>query len=99
MNTKFFSAVENSETFICVQVCAHDQKLKTSTFRLYLIDTSGNRTNCLNDEIVFYASNKTALFTLNFSKTELIRKKNRYLPNDALQLYCECDIATGILLG
>ncbi|GFS95462.1 speckle-type POZ protein [Trichonephila clavipes] len=99
ISLKFFpSKGQYSETFICVKVCAHDQKLKTSTFRLYLMDNFGNRTDCLNDEIVFYASNKTALFTLNFSKTELIKKMNCYHPNDALQLYCECDIATGIVL-
>ncbi|GFT86861.1 TD and POZ domain-containing protein 4 [Trichonephila clavipes] len=27
-----------------------------------------------------------------------MKNKNRYLPNDVLQLYCECDFATGIML-
>ncbi|GFY53128.1 hypothetical protein TNIN_190631 [Trichonephila inaurata madagascariensis] len=99
MSLKFFpSSGQNSETFIRVEVCADDQKVKISTFRLYLLDISGNRTECLNDEIVFYAGTKTALFTLNFSKNELIRRENHYLPNNTLQLYCECDFATGILL-
>ncbi|GFY76240.1 hypothetical protein TNIN_17021 [Trichonephila inaurata madagascariensis] len=81
ISLKFFpSSGQNSETFICVQVCAHDQKLKTSTFRLYLMDTSGNRTNCLNDEIVFYASNKTALFTLNFLKDRIDKEKESLSP-------------------
>ncbi|GFY46574.1 hypothetical protein TNIN_64811 [Trichonephila inaurata madagascariensis] len=99
ISLKFYpSSGKNSETFICVQVCAHNPNLKTSTFRLYLMDISGNRTECLNDEIVFHASNTTALFKLSISKTELIRKKNRYLTNDTLNLYCECNFATGIML-
>ncbi|GFW88423.1 hypothetical protein TNCV_2287491 [Trichonephila clavipes] len=99
ISLKFFpSSGQNSETFIRVEVCADDQKVKISTFRLYLIDISGNRIECLNDEIVFYAGTKTALFTLNFSKKELIKKRNNYLPNNTLQLYCECDFATGIML-
>ncbi|GFR26005.1 speckle-type POZ protein-like [Trichonephila clavata] len=96
---KFFpSSGQNSETFIRVEVCAHDPKLKISTFRIYLMDTSGNKTKCLNDEILFYEGIRSALFTLTFSKNELMRKKNLYLLNDILQLYCECDIATGIML-
>ncbi|GFY43697.1 hypothetical protein TNIN_402671 [Trichonephila inaurata madagascariensis] len=93
----FPSSGRNRKTFI-LEVCAHDQMLKTSTFRLYLVDSSGNRTECLNDEFVFTETIRPALFTLNFSKEELMKNKNRYLQNDALQLYCECDIATGTVL-
>ncbi|GFW62712.1 TD and POZ domain-containing protein 3 [Trichonephila clavipes] len=95
---KFFpSSGQNSETFIRVEVRAYDEMLKISTFRLYLLDISGNKTQCLNDEITFGADIKTALFTLTFSKEELMKNKNRYIPNDILQLYCECDIATGTM--
>ncbi|GFY56065.1 TD and POZ domain-containing protein 3 [Trichonephila inaurata madagascariensis] len=92
------SSGQNGKTFIRVEVLAHDPKLKISTFRLYLMDTDGNRTECLNDEIAFGLDIKTAWVTRTFSKEDLMKNKNRYLPNDILQLYCECDIVTGIML-
>ncbi|GFQ71295.1 tdpoz2 [Trichonephila clavata] len=88
---------QNSERFVCVEVYANDQ-LKISTFRLYLVDSSGDRTECLDDEITFDQHIKTASFILTFSKEQLMKNKNRYLPNDVLQLYCECDTATGNML-
>ncbi|GFR31559.1 tdpoz1 [Trichonephila clavata] len=96
---KYFpSCGQNSEIFIRVEVCPHDPQLKNSTFLLYLMDTSGNRTKCLNDEIAFGTDIKTTPFSLTFSKEELMKNESRYLPNDVLQLYCECDIGTGIVL-
>ncbi|GFQ90306.1 TD and POZ domain-containing protein 3 [Trichonephila clavata] len=98
MKLKLFpSCVKNCKTFI-LEVSGHYQMLKFTTFRLYLVDSSGGRTECHNDEIALGKCTKNALFTLTFSKEELMEKKNRYIPNDILQLYCECNIASGIIL-
>ncbi|PRD22121.1 UNVERIFIED_CONTAM: Tdpoz2 [Trichonephila clavipes] len=95
---KFFpSSGQNSKSFI-FEVCAHDQMLKTVNVRLYLVDCSRNRTECLNEEFIFTETIRTALFTLKLSKEAVLKNKNRYLPNDILQLYCEWDIITGIVL-
>ncbi|GFU31835.1 TD and POZ domain-containing protein 5 [Trichonephila clavipes] len=94
---KSFPISENaSETFIRVEVCAHAYWYEFSTFRIDLVDTSGNRIECLDEEIMFNPSNKTASFTFTISNEELRKNGNRYLPNDTLQLYCECAFSPGI---
>ncbi|PRD24459.1 UNVERIFIED_CONTAM: Tdpoz1 [Trichonephila clavipes] len=100
MTLKFFpSGGRNSETFIRVKVRIHDYKLKFFTFRLYLVDTSGNTTECLNDEVAFTTNIKTALFMFpTYTKEKLLDYRNLYLPNDVLKLHCECAFATGIVL-
>ncbi|GFY56064.1 speckle-type POZ protein-like B [Trichonephila inaurata madagascariensis] len=98
MTCKFFpSSGHNSKTFI-FEVGAHDEMLKTVNVRLYLVDCSRNRTECLNEEFIFTETIRSALFTLNLSEEELMKNKNRYFPNDILQLYCEWDIINGIVL-
>ncbi|GFW60802.1 TD and POZ domain-containing protein 5 [Trichonephila clavipes] len=88
----------NGQNYACIGVekCAHVE-LKLFTFRLYLVDSSGDRTECLEDEVsmhegTLYLSNK-----LNFSNEQLMTNKNQYLSNDVLQLLFECAIATGIV--
>ncbi|GFV22099.1 TD and POZ domain-containing protein 5 [Trichonephila clavipes] len=95
----FPSSKKAGETFIRVEVCAYEYWLNFSTFRIDFVDTSGNRTECLNEETIFNPRNKTASFTLTISNEELRKNGNRYLPNDILQLYCECVFSTGIQLG
>ncbi|GFY56060.1 hypothetical protein TNIN_348811 [Trichonephila inaurata madagascariensis] len=93
MTLKFFPIrVENSKTLIHVEVCAQDPKLQFSTFRIYLVGSSGHRVECLNDEFTFTEMIRTALFTLTISKEEVMKKGNLYLQNDVLQLCCEYDI-------
>ncbi|GFX41324.1 TD and POZ domain-containing protein 5 [Trichonephila clavipes] len=96
---KFFpSNGQNSETFIRVKFCDPDLKLKMLTFRIHLVDSSENRVECLNDEIECDASFDATSFTLTFSKEELMKNKNRYLPSEVLKLDCECTFLTGIVL-
>ncbi|GFY40920.1 hypothetical protein TNIN_430021 [Trichonephila inaurata madagascariensis] len=95
----FPSSGQNSEIFIRVKVYAHDRGLKLSTFHMYVVDISRKRIECLNEEILFDEVTNTALFTLTFSKEQLMMNQNRYLPNDILQLYCECVIVTGIVFN
>ncbi|GFY56061.1 hypothetical protein TNIN_348821 [Trichonephila inaurata madagascariensis] len=91
---KFFPTEgQNSETIIRVEVRADDQRFSFShfsSFRLHIVDSSGDCKKCLNDEFTYDEHIKTALYTLTFSKEDLMKNKNLYLPNDVLQLYCEC---------
>ncbi|GFY51905.1 hypothetical protein TNIN_51361 [Trichonephila inaurata madagascariensis] len=95
----FPSSGQNNEIFIRVKVYAHNQGLKLATFHMYIVDISRKRIECLNEEILFGEDTNTALFTLTFSKEQLMMNQNRYLPNDILQLYCECVIVTGIVFN
>ncbi|GFV68386.1 TD and POZ domain-containing protein 2 [Trichonephila clavipes] len=87
-----------NDSFIHVEVCGYDYTLKYSTLRIYFVDTSGNRTECLYDEFYYDESIQTTVFPLTISKNELMKNKNLYLPNDVLQLYCECAFSSGIRL-
>ncbi|GFY72287.1 hypothetical protein TNIN_19061 [Trichonephila inaurata madagascariensis] len=93
------SSEQASETFIRVDVYAHEYWLNFSTFRIHFIDISGKGTECLNNEILFNECNTTASFALTTSKEELMKNRNRYLPNDVLQLYCECAFSSGIRMA
>ncbi|GFX38390.1 hypothetical protein TNCV_2343661 [Trichonephila clavipes] len=96
---KFFPSLgQNSETIIRVKFCDHIQSLKILTFRIHLVDISENRVECVSGEIVFKADIENTSFTLTFSKEELMKNKNRYLPSDVLQLHCECFFSNGIML-
>ncbi|GFY56062.1 hypothetical protein TNIN_348831 [Trichonephila inaurata madagascariensis] len=93
MTLRFFpSRIENSETLIHVEICTQNRTLQFSTFRIDLVDTSGHRIQCLNDEFTFTEMIKTALFTLAISKEEVMKKESLYLQNDVLQLCFEYDI-------
>ncbi|GFT01640.1 TD and POZ domain-containing protein 3 [Nephila pilipes] len=83
-------------TPIQVEVSSDNQKLKFFTIRLYLLQTSGNKTEGLRDEFTFDKHAKTVLFSLCISKEILMENKNLYLPNDILTLQCECAYTTGI---
>ncbi|GFY73685.1 hypothetical protein TNIN_429801 [Trichonephila inaurata madagascariensis] len=94
----FLSSGQNKETFIRLKVCPCDKILKLSTFCIYLVDTSRKRIECFNDEIQF-REDTPIVFTLTFSKKELIDNKNRFLPNNILQLYCECAFTIGFVFN
>ncbi|GFQ92096.1 TD and POZ domain-containing protein 1-like [Trichonephila clavata] len=96
LTLKLFSREgRNNETFIRVEVHAHDQNAKFSTFRIHLLDTAGNKIQCLSEEFTFDDDFETSLFTLTFSKEKLMENKDLYLPNDVLTLYWECAFSTG----
>ncbi|GFX38446.1 TD and POZ domain-containing protein 4 [Trichonephila clavipes] len=88
---------QTNETLIYIEASANDQRLKFSTFRLYLVDTSGKKIECLTEEITLDNDTKTASSTFPFSKEKLLENKDHYLLDDVLQLHCECDIATGTI--
>ncbi|GFY58073.1 hypothetical protein TNIN_384561 [Trichonephila inaurata madagascariensis] len=92
---KFIPGNGQDYPHICVDKCAHVQ-LKLFTFRLHRVDSSGDRTECLDNEVTLWEG-QSSLYELNFSKEQLMTNKNQYLPNDVLQLLCECAITIGIV--
>lgn len=93
----FLCGGQTDKTPIRFEVCANDERVKFSTFRLHFVDTFGNRKECLCEEFTFDDDSETALFTLSFSREKLLESENLYLLNDILKLYCECAFATGIV--
>ncbi|GFY70126.1 TD and POZ domain-containing protein 2 [Trichonephila inaurata madagascariensis] len=95
----FFPKIgQTNETLISIEAKANDQRVKLSILHLYLVDTSGKKIECLCEEIALDNDIKTASSALTFSKEKLLEDKDWYLPDDILQLYCECATATGIVL-
>ncbi|GFT86870.1 TD and POZ domain-containing protein 1 [Trichonephila clavipes] len=90
---KFFPSLgKNCKTFIHLEACAHSVNFYGDIiFRIHLVDSSGDCTECLKEKFMLTESINTAFFTLTFSKEELMKNENLYLQNDILQLYCECD--------
>ncbi|GFY49441.1 hypothetical protein TNIN_158031 [Trichonephila inaurata madagascariensis] len=89
---------EMDETFINLELNATDPNFKFLTLRLYLVDTSGNKVECLSEEFVFIDDDQficPSICTLTFSKEKLVENRNLYLPNDVLKLYCECAFTNG----
>ncbi|GFQ64398.1 tdpoz2 [Trichonephila clavata] len=89
------SGGRSNQTFIRVEVHAHNQNARFSTFRIYLLDIAGNKMQCLSEEFTFDDDFETALFTLTFSKEKLMENKDMYLPNDVLTLFWGCAFSTG----
>ncbi|GFY65734.1 hypothetical protein TNIN_94081 [Trichonephila inaurata madagascariensis] len=89
---------QTNETLISIEASANDQRVKFSTLRLYLVDTSGKKSECLTEEITLDNDIKTASSTFTFSKEKLLENKDRCLLDDVLQLLCECAIANGTIL-
>ncbi|GBN78865.1 Protein roadkill [Araneus ventricosus] len=73
------------------------QNVKMSTFRLSVVDASKNTVNCFQDEFCYRDPCGSKDFALFCTKSELLEKKNAYLPNDALSLWCECAFSFGII--
>ncbi|GFY68309.1 hypothetical protein TNIN_219481 [Trichonephila inaurata madagascariensis] len=94
----FTKGGQTNETLISIEASANNQTVKFLTLRLYVVDTSGKKSECLTDEIMLDNDIKTASSTFTFSKEKLLENKDRYLLDDALQLLCECAIANGTIL-
>ncbi|GBO25321.1 Speckle-type POZ protein [Araneus ventricosus] len=75
------------------------QNIKMSTFRLSVVDASKNTANCFQDEFCCRDPCGSKDFALFCTKRELLEKKNAYLPNDVLSLWCECSFCFGTIQG
>ncbi|GFQ71302.1 tdpoz2 [Trichonephila clavata] len=89
---------EMDETYINLELSASDPNFKFLTLRLYLVDISENKVQCLREEFVFIDDDQficPSICTLTYSKEKLVENRNLYLPNDVLKLYCECEFTNG----
>ncbi|GBN35691.1 TD and POZ domain-containing protein 5 [Araneus ventricosus] len=69
-------------------------KMKMSSCKYYILDTTGKKVECGQDEESFGSPSKFLLF---LTKSQLMARNLRYLPNDVLTLGCECIFLTGVI--
>ncbi|CAL1262213.1 unnamed protein product [Larinioides sclopetarius] len=87
-----------TDEMIYLKVFPNFQKIKCCTFRLSIVDAFKNTVKCFQYEFWHRDCYGNKDFTLCYTKTELMEKKNIYLPNDELSLWCECAFSCGIAL-
>ncbi|GBN55474.1 Speckle-type POZ protein-like B [Araneus ventricosus] len=75
------------------------QNIKMCTFQLSVVDASKNTAKCFRDEFWCLDLCASKDFTLFCTKSELLEKKNTYLPNDVLCLRCECTFSFRTMQG
>ncbi|XP_055951717.1 speckle-type POZ protein-like [Argiope bruennichi] len=88
----------NSEEIISFELSLQDKTIKFSALRLSLVDASGNKEECNQEEIWFNDPTTYARFTFPLTTNQLLEKKGAYLPNDTLSLFWECSFSKGIVL-
>ncbi|GFW29433.1 hypothetical protein TNCV_743751 [Trichonephila clavipes] len=76
---------QTNETLISIEANVNDQRVKFLTLRLYLVDTSGKKMECLTEEITLDNDIKTVSSMFTFSKGKLLKDKNHCLLEDVLQ--------------
>ncbi|GFU61312.1 hypothetical protein TNCV_5033571 [Trichonephila clavipes] len=59
-----------------------------------MIDEGGNKIDCNQREFWCEEYEKSRMFSLRLTKMKLLRKKDLYLKDDILTLYCECVFPT-----
>ncbi|GBM11968.1 TD and POZ domain-containing protein 5 [Araneus ventricosus] len=88
----------SSEEIIRFGLSLRDPTIQFSTVKLSLVDTSGNRVECNQDEFWFDSIVKNKQITFAFTKQKLLAKKSIYLPNDVLSLHWEFAFSKGVVL-
>ncbi|CAL1294599.1 unnamed protein product [Larinioides sclopetarius] len=86
-----------SEEIIRFKLSIQDPTMMFSTLRLSLVDVSGNRIECNQEELWFDDASKSKEFKFFFAKNKLIAMKNSYLPDDNLSLLWEWALSKGIV--
>ncbi|CAL1298330.1 unnamed protein product [Larinioides sclopetarius] len=72
----------------------YDLKIKMSYCKYYILDITGKKVECGQDEEPFGSHSKFILF---FTKSQLMKRYLRYLPSGVLTLGCECIFLTGLI--
>ncbi|GFU03189.1 protein roadkill [Nephila pilipes] len=88
-----FNIGVDEENNIMILIEPFDKNTKFFTFQSYLIDTNEIRTDCGKRE---YWPSQINSYSLPFTKQICLDKKNLYLKNDVLSLYCEYAWCDGI---
>ncbi|GFS59812.1 TD and POZ domain-containing protein 1 [Trichonephila clavipes] len=85
-----------SDEIISIDFNCVNEKIKYFHFKVFLIDDEGYKTLCNQQEFWCKGDEKNSMFSLRLTKMALLGKKDLYLKNDVLSLYCECVFPTVI---
>ncbi|GBM04521.1 TD and POZ domain-containing protein 3 [Araneus ventricosus] len=94
----FVTAGVNCDEIIRFVLSLQDKTIKYSTFRLSLVDVSGNKVECNQEEFWFDEQCESKKFTFCLTRKKLLANKKLLLPNDVLTLHWECAFSKGIVL-
>ncbi|GBN91976.1 Speckle-type POZ protein B [Araneus ventricosus] len=86
------------EEIIRFEANPEDLIIKLSTLRLSIVDASGTKVECNQEEFWFDDFSIRKQFTFLFTKTELMAEKSLYLPNDILSLHWKWVFSKGNVL-
>ncbi|CAL1294596.1 unnamed protein product [Larinioides sclopetarius] len=86
-----------SEQIIHFKLSLQDNTIKFSTLRLSLVDASGERVKCNQEEFWFDDTSKSKKFKFLFLKNKLMAMKSTYLPDDSLSMHWEWAFSKGIV--
>ncbi|GBN07133.1 TD and POZ domain-containing protein 4 [Araneus ventricosus] len=94
----FVTAGINCDEIIRFELFPKDKTIKYSTFRLCLVDASGNKVECNQEELWFDEKSECEKFTFFLTRKKLLANKRMFLPNDVLSLHWEWTFSKGIVL-
>ncbi|KAF8791882.1 hypothetical protein HNY73_003549 [Argiope bruennichi] len=89
---------QSCEEIIHFKVNCHDQNIKFCVLHLSLIDASGKRIECNQDDFWFDKLLDSKQFPFSLSRQKIMEKSDTYLPSDILSLYWEFVFSKGIVL-
>ncbi|CAL1294602.1 unnamed protein product [Larinioides sclopetarius] len=87
----------DSEEIIRFMLSLQDRAIKFSTLRLSLVNASGNRIDCNQEEFWFDDGSESKELKFIFTKDKLMAMKKSYLPDDILSLYWEWAFSEGVI--
>ncbi|GBM04525.1 Speckle-type POZ protein [Araneus ventricosus] len=94
----FVTAGTICDEIIRFELSLEDKTIKYSTFRLSLVDASGNKVECNQEEFWFDEKRECERFTFIFSRKKLLANREVFLPSDVLSLHWEWAFSKGIVL-
>ncbi|GBL76125.1 TD and POZ domain-containing protein 3 [Araneus ventricosus] len=86
------------EDSINIQLASENGKIKYFVLHLMPLNGFGSANQGIRKEFLFSDNEKPKLFTLPFSKQDLVADKNLCLPNDVLSFRFECTFSTGDII-
>ncbi|GBN07131.1 hypothetical protein AVEN_231139-1 [Araneus ventricosus] len=95
----FVASGVNSDGIICFELSLQDKTIKYSTFKLSVVDVSGNKVRCNWEEFWFDDQRECESFTFFYTEKKLLADRKVFLPNGVLSLHWECAFSKGIVLG
>ncbi|GFQ63899.1 TD and POZ domain-containing protein 1 [Trichonephila clavata] len=92
----FLCEGRRSDEIIFIDFDCVNKKMKYFYFKVFLIADGGNKIDCNQRDFWCKENEKNWMFSLRLTKMDLLGKKDLYLKDDILSLYCECVFPTVI---